>query len=84
MELSGRWAAKLVTHLLATSALWVRIQTSPKSTIGLYLCAVRLKSRLKRLTSFRERLAFFSERLERKKDRLFLNDSTIQYIRYSS
>ncbi len=28
----GRWAAKLVAHLLATTALWVRIQTSPKNT----------------------------------------------------
>ncbi len=23
----GRWVAKLVAHLLATAALWVRIQT---------------------------------------------------------
>jgi hypothetical protein len=28
----GRWVAKLVSHLLATAALWVRIQTSPKIT----------------------------------------------------
>jgi hypothetical protein len=27
-----RWVAKLVAHLLATAALWVRIQTSPKNT----------------------------------------------------
>jgi hypothetical protein len=26
----GRWVAKLVSHLLATAALWVRIQTSLK------------------------------------------------------
>jgi hypothetical protein len=28
----GRWVAKLVAHLLATAALWVRIQTSLKNT----------------------------------------------------
>jgi hypothetical protein len=28
----GRWVAKLVARLLATAALWVRIQTSLKST----------------------------------------------------
>jgi hypothetical protein len=28
----GRWVAKLIAHLLATAALWVRIQTSPKNT----------------------------------------------------
>ncbi len=28
----GRWVAKLVACLLATAALWVRIQTSLKST----------------------------------------------------
>jgi hypothetical protein len=27
-----RWVAKLVARLLATVALWVRIQTSPKNT----------------------------------------------------
>jgi hypothetical protein len=27
----GRWVAKLVAHLLATAALWVRIKTSPKN-----------------------------------------------------
>ncbi len=30
--LSGRWVAKLVAYLLATAALWVRIQTSLKNT----------------------------------------------------
>jgi hypothetical protein len=30
--LLGRWVAKLVAHLLATAALWVRIQTSIKHT----------------------------------------------------
>jgi regulator of protease activity HflC (stomatin/prohibitin superfamily) len=29
----GRWVATLVVHLLATTALWVRIQTSPKNKI---------------------------------------------------
>jgi hypothetical protein len=28
--LGGRWMAKLVAHLLATAAHWVRIQTSLK------------------------------------------------------
>ncbi len=32
-KLVGRRVAKLVAHLLATAALWVRIQTSPKNTI---------------------------------------------------
>jgi hypothetical protein len=33
----GRWVAKFVAHLLATAALWVRIQTSLSNTklIGL-------------------------------------------------
>jgi hypothetical protein len=30
----GRWVAKLVAHLLATAALWARIQKSPKNTNG--------------------------------------------------
>jgi hypothetical protein len=30
--LLGRWVAKLVAHLLASAALCVRIQTSPKNT----------------------------------------------------
>ncbi len=28
----GRWVAKLVAHLLATAALWIRIQKSLKNT----------------------------------------------------
>ena len=28
----GRWVAKLVARLLATAALWVRIQTSLRNT----------------------------------------------------
>jgi hypothetical protein len=28
----GRWGAKLVARLLATAALWVRLQTSLKNT----------------------------------------------------
>ncbi len=31
-EQRGTWEAKLVARLLATAALWVRIQTSPKNT----------------------------------------------------
>jgi hypothetical protein len=27
-----KWVANLVAHLLATAALWVRIETSPKNT----------------------------------------------------
>jgi hypothetical protein len=30
-KLAGRWVAKLLAHLLATAALRVRIQTSPKN-----------------------------------------------------
>jgi ribosomal protein L31E len=30
---SGKWVAKFVARLLATAALWVRIQTSLKITI---------------------------------------------------
>jgi hypothetical protein len=30
-KLAGRWVAKLLAHLLATAALTVRIQTSPKN-----------------------------------------------------
>jgi hypothetical protein len=41
----GRWVAKLVVRLLATAALWVRIQTSLKNTeksfpIGLDICSL--------------------------------------------
>jgi hypothetical protein len=31
---SGKRVAKLVAHLIATAALWVRIQTSPKKIKG--------------------------------------------------
>ncbi len=31
-DFTGRWVAKLVARLLATAALWVRIQTSLKNT----------------------------------------------------
>jgi hypothetical protein len=32
--LAGKWVAKLVAHLLAMAALWVRIQTSLKIQNG--------------------------------------------------